>query len=137
MFPIILAIVAFLLALVCMAMGVIAIIGSARQNRQCSKKVSGLVTRILVTERKVKNGTVKAYTPVYSYNVGGKTFEGKATFAMLKKEFKEGQAITVRYDPKDPGVSFLPDASQNSGNGGITMLVIGLLFLVGGLALIL
>lgn len=137
MFPIILAVIAFLLALVSGAMGAIAMIGSARQNRQCSKKVSGLVTKILVSERKVKNGTVNAYTPVYSYDVDGRTYEGRAAFAMLKKEFKEGEAVTVRYDPNDPGVSFLPDASQNSGNGGITMLVIGLLFLVGGLALIL
>ena len=137
MFEIILGILAMLLAVLFLGAGVLALLGGAKQKKQCSASAPGsvLAVRAKVQQKGSRNFTT--YHPEFQFQAGGTTYNLRSNFGSLKKEFKEGQAVTICYDPADPTKAFVADDINNSSQGGIMFLIIGALLVVGAIALFL
>ena len=136
MLEIIFGILAALLALVCLAMGVMALIGGAQQKRRCSASAAGVVSTVHVEEQTKGNRRFNAYTPEFQFEYGGHTYTMRSHFTSMKREFKEGQAVTIRFDPADPAVAYVADDQNNSAPGGIMMICFGLMLSIGAVTLL-
>jgi len=132
---IIFGILAALLALVFLAMGVMALIGGAQQKRRCSAAAAGVVSAVHVEEQTRGKRRLNVYTPEFSFEHGGRTYTMRSQFTSMKREFKEGEAVTIRFDPADPAHAYVADDQNNSAQGGIMMICFGLLLAVGAVAL--
>ena len=137
MLEIILGIFAILFAIVFLGAGVLALLGGAKQKKQCSASVSGTVIAVHAKAQEKGNRKFTTYHPEFQFQVGGTTYNLRSNFGSLKKEFQEGQAVTICYDPADPRAAFVADDVNNSAQGGIMFLVIGLLLVIGGIVLFL
>ena len=135
MFEIIFGILAALLALAFLAMGVMALIGGAQQKRRCSACADGVVSAVHSEEQTKGKRRVTIFTPEFKFEADGRTYTMKAHFGSMKREFKEGQAVSIRYDPADPKAAYVADDQSNSAQGGIMMVCFGLLLAMGAVAL--
>ena len=137
MFEIILGIFAALFAIVFLGAGVLALLGGAKQKQQCSASAPGTVLAVRMNQQQKGNRKFTTYHPEFQFQVGGTTYNLRSNFGSLKKDFKEGQAVTICYDPADPTKAFVADDINNSSQGGIMFLIIGALLVVGAIALFL
>ena len=135
MLEIIFGILAALLALVFLGMGVMALVGGAQQKRRCSAAAAGVVSAVHVDEQTRGSRHVNVYTPEFKFEHGGRTYTMRAHFTSMKREFKEGQAVTIRFDPADPAYAYVADDQNNSAQGGIMMVCFGLLLAIGAVVL--
>lgn len=133
MLTIILGILALLLGIFLLGTSAIAIIGTKKQQKRCSGKVSGTVCRIDVTERTHKKTVIRSYIPVFEYEAGGKLYQQPANFPVLKTGFSLDDAVTVRYNPADPTDFFVVEDKQSSAQGSVTTLWMGALLLLGAM----
>ena len=130
---IVLGIIFALAALIFLAVGYMALMGGVQQKKRCTASASGTVTGFHVQEQSRGRGKqpVAVYTPEF-------TFEGqthRSGFSSLRKEFKEGQAVTVRYDPAEPGFFYVEGDPNASSQGGIMCLIIGALLAIAAVAM--
>ena len=135
MFEIILGILASILALGFLAMGVIALVGGAQQKRRCSASAPGTVSAVHAEAQVKGKRHVTIFTPEFQFNADGRTYTMKAHFGSMKREFKEGQAVTIRFDPADPTFAYVADDQNNSAQGGIFSIIFGLMLAVGAIVL--
>lgn len=133
MLTIVLGILALLLGIFLMGTSIIAIIGTKKQHKRCSARVSGTVCRIDVTERKHKKTVIRGYQPVFEYEVGGRLYRQPAPFAAPKAGFRQNDRVTVWCNPADPADFFVAEDKQSSAQGSVTMLWMGVLFLLGAM----
>lgn len=133
MLTIILGILSLLLGIFLLAVSVIAIIGTKKQQKRCSATASGTVCRIDVTERSTKKTVIRSYLPVFEYEVGSQLYNQPASFPVPKPGFRQDDKVTVRYNPADPADFFVAEDKQSSAQGSITMLWIGALLLLGAM----
>ena len=135
MLEIILGILAAVAGLFCVAVGVLALIGGGQQKRRCSASAAGTVSAVRAEEQVRGKRHVTVYTPEFQFEAHGRTYTMRAHFGSMKREFKEGQAVTIRFDPADPKVAFVADDVNNSSQGGILMICFGLLLAIGAVTL--
>ena len=135
MLEIIFGVFAAIFALVFLAIGVMALVGGAQQKRRCSASAPGTVSAVRAEEQHKGKRRVTIYTPEFKFEAGGHTYTMKAHFSSMKREFKEGQAVTIRYDPADPKMAYVADDTNNSAQGGIMCVCFGLLLAVGAVML--
>lgn len=123
-------------ALIFLGVGILALVGGKVQQRRCSASADGIVCAIHAQERKGR-GKQKAtvYIPEFRYETGGQTYTMKANFGSVSTSYKEGQAVTIRFDPADPGYAYVADDPGNSSQGGVLCVCLGLLLTLGALAL--
>ena len=130
---IVLGIIFALAALIFLAVGYMALMGGVQQKKRCTAAAPGTVTAITIQEQSRGRGKapISVYTPEF-------TFEGqthRSSFSSLRREFKEGQAVTVRYDPADPSFFYVEGDPNASSQGGIMCLIIGMLLAVAAVAM--
>ena len=130
---IVLGIIFALAALIFLVVGCMALVGGVQQKKRCTASAPGVVTGFHVQEQSRGRGKqpISVYTPEF-------TFEGqthRSSFSSLRKEFKEGQAVTVRYDPAEPGFFYVEDDPNASSQGGIMCLIIGALLAIAAVAM--
>ena len=130
---IVLGIIFALIALIFLAVGYMALMGGVQQKKRCTAKAPGTVTAIHVQEQPRGRGKnpVNVFTPEF-------TFEGqthRSGFSSLRREFKEGQNVTICYDPADPSFFYVADDPNASSQGGIMCLIIGMLLAVAAVAM--
>ena len=130
---IVLGIIFALAALIFLAVGYMAMMGGVQQKKRCTASAPGTVTAVRLQTQARGRGKqpIDVYTPEF-------TFEGqthRSSFSSLRKEFKEGQAVTVRYDPADPSFFYVEGDPNASSQGGIMCLIIGLLLAVAAVAM--
>ena len=130
---IVLGIIFALAGLIFLAVGYMALMGGVQQKKHCTASASGTVTAIHAQKQSRGRGKqpVEVYTPEF-------TFEGqthRSSFSSLRREFKEGQNVTVRYDPADPSFFYVEDDPNASSQGGIMCLIIGVLLAVAAVAM--
>lgn len=124
-----------LFALIFLAMGVLALIGGRQQKKRCSACAAGTVSAVHAEEQLKGKRRVTVYTPEFRFEAGGNTYTMKSHFGSMRREFQEGQAVSIRYDPADPKSAYVADDANNSDQGGIMCIIIGLLLAVGAVAL--
>ena len=132
---IILGIFAVLFAIVFLGAGVLALLGGAKQKKQCSASAPGTVIALHATAQQKGSRNFTTYHPEFQFQVGGTTYNLRSNFGSLKKEFKEGQAVTICYDPADPTKAFVADDINNSSQGGIMCVCLGLLLAIAAVSL--
>ena len=130
---IVLGIIFALAALIFLAVGYMALMGGIQQKKRCTATAPGTVSAIHLQEQARGRGKnpVSIFTPEF-------TFEGqthRSSFSSLRKEFKEGQAVTVRYDPAEPGFFYVEGDPNASSQGGIMCLIIGALLAIAAVAM--
>lgn len=135
MFEIIFGVFAGIFAVIFLAVGVVALIGGFQQKRRCSASAEGVVSGIHAQEQHKGKRRVTVFTPEFRFEAGGHTYTMKSNFGSMKREFKEGQAVTIRFDPADPAVAYVADDVNNSAQGGIMCVCFGLLLAVGAVML--
>ncbi|MBQ8239131.1 MAG: DUF3592 domain-containing protein [Oscillospiraceae bacterium] len=135
MFEIIFGIFAAIFAFAFLAVGVMALVGGAQQKRRCSATAAGVVSRIHAEEQHRGKRRVTIFTPEFQFEADGHTYTMKSHFGSMKREFKEGQAVTIRFDPADPAAAYVADDVNNSSQGGIMCVCFGLLLAVGAVML--
>ena len=135
MFEIIFGVFAVIFALIFLAVGVMALVGGARQRRQCSASAPGTVSAVHSEVQEKGKRRVTVYTPEFKFEAGGHAYTMRSHFSSMKREFKEGQAVTIRFDPADPKFAYVADDQNNSAQGGIMMVCFGLLLAIGAVAL--
>ena len=125
-----------LIALIFLAVGYMALVGGLRQKKRCSAAAAGIVARMHTSEqsRGRGKGSVTIYTPEFHFSVDGRTHTHKASFGSMRREYQEGQTVTICYDPADPACCYVADDPNTSSQGGIMCLIIGLLLAVGAVA---
>lgn len=126
-----------LFALIFLAVGCVALVGGRAQKKRCSASASGTVHRIHMDQKPRGRGkdTVNVYTPEFRFEADGVTCSYMANFSSMRKEFKEGQTVTIFYDPADPKFCYVAEDAGNSAQGGTMCLIIGLLLAVGAAAM--
>ena len=126
-----------LFALIFLAVGSMALVGGRAQKKRCSASASGTVVRVHMEQkpRGRSKGTVNVYIPEFRFNADGVTYSYRADFASMRREFQEGQTVTVYYDPADPKFCYVAEDAGNSAQGGMMCLIIGLLLAVGAVAM--
>ena len=130
---IVLGIIFGLAALIFLAVGYMALMGGVQQKKRCTATAPGTVTAITVQEQPRGRGKqpISVYTPEF-------TFEGhthRASFSSLRREYKEGQEVTICYDPADPSFFYVANDPNASSQGGIMCLVIGALLAIAAVAM--
>ena len=134
---VILGIILALIALILLAVGGMALVGGIQQKKRCTSSASGTVIA-LHTEEKPRGrgkGTVNIYTPEFRFNADGVPYSYRSNFGSMRREFQEGQTVTVCYDPADPSCCYVQDDPNTSAQGGIMCLVIGVLLVVAAVVL--
>ena len=124
-------------ALIFLAVGGLALVGGRAQKKRCSSSATGTVVRLHMDQkpRGRGKGTINVYTPEFRFNADGVTYSYMANFGSMRKEFKEGQTVTVYYGPADPKFCYVAEDAGNSSQGGTMCLIIGLLLAVGAAAM--
>ena len=135
MFEIIFGIFAAIFALIFLAVGIVALIGGFQQKRRCRASAAGVVSRIHAEEQYKGKRRVTIFTPEFQFEAEGHTYTMKAHFGSMKREFKEGQAVTIRFDPADPSFAYVTDDTNNSAQGGVMCVCFGLLLAIGAVML--
>ena len=130
---IVLGIIFALAALIFLAVGYMAMMGGVQQKKRCTASAPGTVTAVRLQTQARGRGKqpIDVYTPEF-------TFEGqthRSSFSSLRKEFKEGQAVTVRYDPAEPSFFYVEDDPNASSQGGVMCLIIGVLLTAAAVAM--
>ena len=130
---IVLGIIFALAALIFLAVGYMALMGGVQQKKRCTASAPGTVTAVHLQSQARGRGKqpIDVYTPEF-------TFEGqthRSSFSSLRREFKEGQAVTVCYDPADPSFFYVLNDPSTSAQGGIMCLIIGGLLVLAAVAL--
>ena len=130
---IVLGIIFALAALIFLAVGYMALMGGVQQKKRCTASAPGTVTAVHLHEQARGRGKkpIDVYTPEF-------TFEGqthRSSFSSLRKESKEGQAVTVRYDPAEPSFFYVEDDPNASSQGGVMCLIIGVLLTAAAVAM--
>lgn len=122
-------------ALIFLAVGVVAMVGTALQQRRCCASVDGVVSAVHAEKQKRGKQEMTVYIPEFRYEAGGQILTMKSAFGSMKRQFQEGQAVIIRYDPKDPTFAYVADDPSNSSQGGVICVCLGLLLTLGALAL--
>ena len=126
-----------LFALIFLAVGGVALVGGRAQKKRCSASAAGTVSRIHMEQkpRGRGKGTINVYTPEFRFEANGATQVHRANFASMRREFQEGQTVTVFYDPADPKCCYVAEDTGTSAQGGTMCLIIGLLLAAGAVAM--
>ena len=121
-----------LAALIFMVVGYMALAGGIQQKKRCSASVPGTVVRIHVEEKSRSRGKrpLTTYTPEFRFNADGVAYSYRSSFGSLRREFQEGQNVTICYDPADPSCCYVADDPNTSPQGGVMCLIIGVLLAV-------
>lgn len=135
MLEIIFGVFAAIFALIFLAVGVMALVGGAQQSRKCSASASGTVSAVRMEQQQKGKRRVNIYTPEFKFEAGGRTYTMRAHFGSMRREFKEGQTVAIRYDPADPQNAYVADDANNSSQGGIMCLCFGLVLAIGAVML--
>lgn len=135
MLEIIFGVFAAIFALIFVAVGVVALIGGAQQKRRCSASASGTVSAVHSQVQEKGKRRVTVFTPEFKFEANGHTYTMRSHFSSMKQEFQEGQTVSIRYDPADPTVAYVSDDTNNSSQGGIMCIVLGLLMAIAAVAM--
>ena len=130
---IVLGIIFALAALIFLAVGYMAMMGGVQQKKRCTASAPGTVTAVRLQTQARGRGKqpIDVYTPEFTFE--GQTY--RSSFSSLRKEFKEGQAVTVRYDPAEPSFFYVEDDPNASSQGGVMCLIIGVLLTAAAVAM--
>ena len=134
---IVLGIIFALVALIFLAVGYMALVGGIQQKKRCTATAPGTVAAIHVQEQSRGRGKspVSVYTPEFSFEAAGAVQSHRASFSSMRREFKEGQKVSICYDPADPACFYVANDPNASPQGGIMCLIIGGLLAVAAVAM--
>ena len=126
-----------MIALILLAVGGVALVGGFQQKKRCIASAAGTVIAVHLEQkpRGRGKGTVNIYTPEFRFNADGVPYSYRSNFGSMRREFQEGQAVTVCYDPADPTCCYVADDPNTSAQGGVMCLVIGVLLAIAAVAL--
>lgn len=104
------------------------------EYKSCTETISATVIENRRFESSTRSSTDHmehtrvSYAPVYSFEVGGKTYTGISSSASNPPEHKVGEKIEIHYDPDDPSKNYYKDISMFiriacTGGGGIFLIV--------------
>ena len=133
----VLGIIFALAALIFLAVGYMALAGGIQQKKRCSASASGSVIRIHEEEKSRSRGKqpLIIYTPEFRFNADGVAYSYRSSFGSMRREFQEGQTVTICYDPADPSNCYVADDPNTSSQGGIMCLIIGALLAIAAVAM--
>ena len=134
---VVLGIILALMALILLGVGGVALVGGMQQKRRCYASAPGTVAAVHVEQksRGRGKGDVNIYTPEFRFTADGKEYSHRSHFGSMRREFQEGQTVTVCYDPIDPANCYVADDPNTSSQGGIMCMIIGGLLAVAAVAL--
>ena len=134
---VVLGIILALMGLILLAVGGAALVGGIQQKKRCTASASGSVIAIHMEQKPRGRGkdTVNIYTPEFRFNADGVPYSYRSNFGSMRREFQEGQTVTICYDPADPANCFVADDPNTSAQGGIMCLIIGALLVLAAVAL--
>ena len=135
MLEIIFGVFAAVFAIIFAGVGVMALIGGARQKKRCSASAPGVVSAVHSEVQEKGRRKVTIFTPEFQFEAGGHTYTMRAHFGSMKRDFKEGQTVTIRFNPADPKDAYVADDVNNSPQGGVMCVCIGLLLAVAAVSL--
>lgn len=119
-------IVGILLTLV----GLLILIAFAVSRISCRTPIEAVVSKVLVSKRPGRGRTISDYTPVFSYEVEGKTYSGKADSSTTDvKRFTVGQRVSIFIDPAHPA-KFRYGSNVGFLLAGLVITALGVLFIV-------
>lgn len=126
---------AAIFALLFLAVGAMALVGGVQQKKRCSGSAQGVVSAVRAEAREKGRRRFTVYTPEFRFEAGGHTYTMKAHFSSLKREFREGQTVAIRFDPADPKTAYVADDTSNSAQGGVMCVCFGLVLAVAAVVL--
>lgn len=86
----------------------------ANRKEICTAQIFGRVVEIVRHEETDHEGRSVTYTPVFAYTVAGYEYRKTSTASSSFCRFKQGDEVTVYYDPIDPQDSYvLEDRAGN------------------------
>ena len=135
MFEIIFGVFAAIFALIFLGVGIVALIGGFQQKKRCSASAPGVVSKVNAEEQYKGKRRVTIYTSEFQFEANGQTCTIHSSFGSMRPEFKEGQTVTIRFDPADPAFAYVDDDTSNSAGGGVMCVCIGILLVVAAVAL--
>lgn len=115
---------------VCIAAGLLICFLKALSLRKCRTRVEAEITSVKVQSIPLRGSKVYTYSPVITYKVDGRTFNGTAPFSSAKKEkYAVGGVLPILVNPSNPGEFRFEGRVGTLFAGGI-ILAIGLLFFI-------
>ena len=126
-----------LCALIFLAVGCIALLGGKAQKKRCSASAPGTAAKIHMEQkpRGRGKGTMNVYTPEFHFTANDTQYIYRANFGSMRPEFKEGQNVTVYYDPADPNFCYVAEDAGNSSQGGMMCLAICVLLAIAAIVM--
>ena len=131
------AIVAVIISVLLIIAGVVQTAYFHRLKQNATEQVSGEITDVSRHSSFSRSSSHSRRRPKTKYHIYvdytvGRT-EYTTSFTLSRSKFSEGEKVTVMYDPNDPENCYVVGAFKN---GGITISVSGIIFLVISIAFI-
>ena len=117
-----------IIGIACVIIGIIILISHFNAQKKQSAETTAIVIRIDSEMETDSDGLdTRWYYPVVEYTVDGKKYENRLTNSgsTNSTEYKEGQKITIKYNPDNPD-----ELSKEGDKGG---LIGGIFFIVFGI----
>ena len=133
----ILGVLLALVALIFLIVGYLALAGGRAQKKRCSASATGTVSKLHMEQkpRGRGKGTMNVYTPEFHFTANDTQYIYRANFGSMRPEFKEGQNVTVYYDPADPNFCYVAEDAGNSSQGGMMCLAIFVLLTIAAIVM--
>lgn len=90
---------------------------------------------VIENNRIISRGQYNTWNPVFSYIVNGQEFIVHSNIGETQKAFREGQKVTLFYNPKNPGEYYVPEEKNSLIANffiflGIVFMLIGILCII-------
>lgn len=123
-----------IMVIIFVIIGVADIISTRDKQKNCTQSVTAVVTHINRSQRKKRSNSRRVskktvYTPYFSYEVDGKTYEGYAASVSSSATYKVGDKIQIKVDPEKPS-KYLVLSDKSTVGGSVTTIIVALLMLV-------
>lgn len=124
----------FIMVFVFIAFGVFDIISYHDKQKNCTQSVTAEITNVkrLKNKRSSKSniaGKKLLYTPYFSYEVDGETYEGWADSVPSSTTYKVGDKIQIKVDPEKPS-KYLVLSDKSPVDKNIFAIIVSLVILV-------
>ena len=110
---------------------------NSRQKKlmaRCTARTEGRVAeferREHTTEREdpdmpnmIQRSTTVSFAPVFAYTVNGVEMKKATAASSARPKLKEGQSVTVFYDPADPGNFYVPEDADSRSTGRLFIII--------------
>ena len=124
-------IITLIIGIACVVIGIAILVSYFNTQKTQTAETTATVVRI-DSEMELDDDNIETryYTPVVKYSVNGKEYEKQLSNSRTTNstEYKEGQEITIKYNPDNPD-----ELSKKGDKGG---LICGIFFIVVGIIVV-